>query len=71
MGAQRKASKLKADDQQRRELFEKAEAEGAEQLRQEIEFPMMRAEPSGSRKRAREKELTQSECERLWTMRRC
>ena len=26
---------------------------------------MMRAEPSGSRKRAREKELTQSECERL------
>ena len=60
---QRKASKLKADDPLRRELSEKAEAEEAEQLRQEIEFPMVRAEPapSGSRKQARDKELTQSE----------
>ena len=64
---QRKASKLKADDPQRRELSEKAEAEEAERLRKEIEFPMMPAQsaPSGSRKRTRRKETTQSERERL------
>ena len=64
---QRKASKLKADDPQRRELSEKAEAEEAEKLRKEIEFPMMPAQPapSGSRKRTRRKETTQSERERL------
>ena len=49
---QRKVSKLKADDPQRRELSEKAEAEEAERLRKEIDFPMMPAQPvpSGSRK---------------------
>ena len=64
---QRKVSKLKADDPQRRELSEKAEAEEAERLRKEIDFPMMLAQPvpSGSRKRTRAKEMTQSERERL------
>ena len=64
---QRKASKLKADDPQRRELSEKAEAEEAEKLRKEIEFPMMPAQPapSGSRKRKRKTKMTQSERERL------
>jgi hypothetical protein len=64
---QRKVSKLKADDPQRRELSEKAEAEEAERLRKEIDFPMMPAQPvpSGSRKRTRAKEMTQSERERL------
>jgi hypothetical protein len=60
-------AKKKADDPQRRELSEKAEAEEAERLRKEIDFPMMPAQPvpSGSRKRTRAKEMTQSERERL------
>ena len=63
---QRKASKLKTDDPQRRELSENAEAEETEQLRAEIEFPMVRAQPapSGCRKRARETKLTQSQREK-------
>lgn len=65
--AQRKASKLNGDDPQRRALSEKAEAEEAEHLRKEIEFPALVTQPapSGSRKRTREKEMTQSEREQL------
>lgn len=65
--AQRKASKLEADDPKRQDFAEQAAAAEATLLQGKVELPFPTAQkpaakkPSGSRKRARPKELTEEQ----------